>query len=103
MTHSQDPLIDKHPDYDNLFVFGGLSYTRAKDLTILGTDFGKVLDGKEINPFYGWSPPLPGRSHQPRLLAEDDFDTLELEAKTNTRVNDWQLSVRPQADHLDIV
>jgi hypothetical protein len=91
MTLTQEPLISRHPQYGNLSIVGGLSYTRAKDIPVLGQDVLKLICGKPINSNYGWNPGTePPHLHQPRLLAQGNFEELELEAERHVDVKSWK-------------
>jgi hypothetical protein len=103
MTLTQDPLISRHPQYANLSIVGGLSYTRAKDIPVLGQDVLNLIYGEPINLNYGWNPDMePLHPHQPRLLAQGNFEDLELEADRHEDVQSWKKRASyPEKNYLE--
>lgn len=90
MTETQNPLIARHPSYENLFIAGGGSYNRAKDLPTLGENIVRLVRGEYIDPRYNWDA-ITETIHQdqPGLLAGISFQELEEQALQNPEVKNW--------------
>lgn len=107
MTPTQHPVTTRHPEYENLILDTGFSYTRAKDFPTHGEEVANVIYGTPINPNYGWLPHTES-SHQdqlhldqPRLLARGNFEDLELKAGKDPRVQAWKDNQAPENNFLE--
>jgi len=90
-TPTQDPVIARHPQFENLVNIVGLSYNWAKHLTNLGALAVKVIDGEQIDPKYAWGPDTNRLyENHPHLQAKHDFAELELIARKNPDVQAWK-------------
>jgi len=89
VTEDQTPLISWHPEHGNLAVGWGASYTRAKDLPIVGRMIHEVLFQGNVSEEYAWlSTPNEDKiqHHQPLLLTKKLFTDLNEEAAMNEEV-----------------
>ena len=89
VTEDQTPLISWHPEYDNLGIAWGASFTRAKDFPIIGRTIYEILFLGHPSEEYGWNAkPSEDKSqhNQPHLLTDDYFETLDKMAATNEDV-----------------
>lgn len=83
VTETQDPIIAKHPQYQNLTCAAGGSFNRAKDLPTIGNIVAKVLSDQPVSDRYSWKPETKysHRDHS-HLVGRGDFATMEKEAQT---------------------
>jgi hypothetical protein len=89
ITASQNPIIALHPDFENLVVAAGMSFTSAKDVFV-GRDVVDVGNGKDL-PRCGWDPIPPSPdNNQPLLLPQANFEELEIMAEQDPRVRKWK-------------
>jgi hypothetical protein len=89
VTQDQTPLISWHPKHENLGIAWGASYTRAKDLPIIGRMIFDILFLDHQPGEFGWySAPIEDKvqHNQPHLLATDHFEDLEKEAAKDEAV-----------------
>jgi hypothetical protein len=106
ITQTQDPLISRHPGYNNLVIAGGGSYTRAKDLPTLGKNVLNAISG-DPTPDYCWN--VVGKSalhsDQPLLLPKGNFKDLEAAAMNDPEVREWRQERESQIniDYLELI
>ncbi|KAH6845135.1 FAD dependent oxidoreductase [Chaetomium sp. MPI-CAGE-AT-0009] len=82
VTATQDPLIDKHPQFPNLTCVVGGSYNRAKDLPTIGSTVVDVLSGRHVPDRYSWEPKREySHRDQSYFVARGDFAAMETEAQ----------------------
>lgn len=90
VTGDQTPVISWHPDHGNLGIGCGASYTRGKDLLIIGETIYKTLFDTPSEEF-GWnSPPIKDKAqhNQPLLLTDELFSDLNENAARNEEVQE---------------
>ncbi|KAK3906019.1 FAD dependent oxidoreductase [Staphylotrichum tortipilum] len=82
VTETQDPIIARHPQFQNLVCAAGGSFNRAKDLPTIGSIVADVLGGQDVSERYSWEPETrhSHRNHS-HLVARGDFATMEKEAQ----------------------
>ncbi|OBT60294.1 hypothetical protein VE03_10279 [Pseudogymnoascus sp. 23342-1-I1] len=98
VTEDQTPLISWHPEYGNLGLAWGASFTRAKDFPIIGRTIYEILFQGHQAGEYGWnSEPIGDKiqHNQPHLLTSDYFETLDKEAAKNKDVQELKRQGAP--------
>ncbi|KAK4040369.1 hypothetical protein C8A01DRAFT_15738 [Parachaetomium inaequale] len=97
VTETQDPIIARHPEFQNLVCAAGGSFNRAKDLPTIGGVVADVLGGRPVSDRYGWEPKTRDSHHDhPHLVGRGDFATMEKEAQAQQGAQD------SAADHLSL-
>lgn len=86
MAPGQVPYITRHPQYSNLTIAGGGSYTHGKDLPTIGQSIVKAAEGQlqEASMHrYGWErkEDLSEPDSQPLLSTGPTYEALEKEAR----------------------
>ncbi|KAL2020057.1 hypothetical protein VTK56DRAFT_8960 [Thermocarpiscus australiensis] len=96
VTETQDPIIARHPQFQNLVCAAGGSFNRAKDLPTIGSIVANVLSGQQVSDRYSWEPKTKysHRDHS-HLVGRGDFASLEKEAQQgqDSVANDSSLAV----------
>ncbi|MCJ1311447.1 hypothetical protein MMC25_005118 [Agyrium rufum] len=88
VTNSQAPLIDKHPQTNNLIIVAGGSYHSAKDGPEIGDRSVKAADG-DVDPDCAWEPSSSViRKYHSHLMTDSDFQDLNQEAADNSEVQE---------------
>ena len=106
MTETQNPLLARHPHFENLFITGGGSYNRAKDLPILGEDVVSLVNGGSVDSCYHWESSGQSIHHdQPGLLAGASFQDLDRDAEKNPEVKNWMATRKSQdtLEYLEVI
>jgi len=82
VTETQDPIIARHPQFQNLVCAAGGSFNRAKDLPTIGSIIANVLGGQPVSDRYSWEPETKysHRDHS-HLVGRGDFAAMEKEAQ----------------------
>lgn len=99
MAPGQVPYITQHPQYSNLTIAGGGSYTHGKDLPTIGQSIVEASNGQlqeASKRRYGWhrKEDLSEPDSQPLLSTGQTYEILEKEA--------WEQYERIQEDLPDL-